>query len=66
MFVTGSLSVRFHKPTPLDKPVTLRARVEEMDEKRIRVSCNLYSGETITASGETECFRVDLAGFLGK
>ena len=66
MFVTGSLSVKFHKPTPLDKPVTLRARIEEMNEKRIRVSCNLYSGETITASGETECFRVDLAEFLGK
>lgn len=66
MFVTGSLSVRFLKPTPLDKPVTLRARVEEKDEKRIRVSCDLYSGDMKTASGETVCFRVDLAGFLGK
>ena len=65
MFVTGSLSVKFLKPTPLDKPITLRARVEEMSEKRIRVSCDLYSGDTITAKGETICFRVGLSEFLG-
>jgi acyl-coenzyme A thioesterase PaaI-like protein len=66
MFVTGSLSVRFLKPTPTDKPVTLRARVEEKSEKRIRVSCDFYSGDTKTATGETVCFRVDLTDFLGK
>lgn len=64
MFVTGSLSVQFKKPTPLDKPVTLRARVEEFSEKKIRVSCSLFSGDTLTATGETICFRVDPHRFI--
>ncbi|MHA1290104.1 MAG: PaaI family thioesterase, partial [Candidatus Thorarchaeota archaeon] len=28
--VTASLSIKFKRPTPLDKPVTLRARVKEV------------------------------------
>ena len=52
MHVTASLFVKFEKPTPLDKPVTLRARVKEVDGNRITVTCSLYSGETVCATGE--------------
>ncbi len=64
MYVTSSLSVKFLKPTPLDKPITLRARVEEKSENRIRVSCDLYSDGIKTAMGETVCVRVGLSDFL--
>ncbi len=52
MHVTASLSVKFKRPTPLDKPVTLRAQVKEVDGNRITVSCSLYSGETLCVIGE--------------
>ncbi|MCK5265399.1 MAG: PaaI family thioesterase, partial [Candidatus Thorarchaeota archaeon] len=64
MYVTASLLVKFRKPTPLDKPVTSRARVKEVDGNRITVSCSLYSGDTVCASGEVVSVGVDSAKFL--
>jgi acyl-coenzyme A thioesterase PaaI-like protein len=64
MHVTASLSVKFLKPTPLDRPVTLRAHVTEENERRITVACSLYSGETECARGEVVTASVDMAEFL--
>ena len=64
MHVTASLSVRFKRPTPLDKPVTLRARVKEVDGNRITVTCSLYSGDTICVTGEVVTVGVDPKVFL--
>lgn len=64
MYVTASLSIKFKKPTPLDKPVTLRAHVKEVDANRITVSCALYSGDTLCATGEVVTVGVDLIVFL--
>ena len=36
----------------LDRPVTLRARVKEVDGRRITVTCSLYSGDIECATGE--------------
>ncbi len=57
-YVTGSLSVKFLKPTPIDKPVTLRARVKEIKGRKIIVSCSLYSGDTKCATGEITAIKV--------
>jgi acyl-coenzyme A thioesterase PaaI-like protein len=59
MQVTTSLSVKFKRPTPVDKPVTLRAQVKEVDGNRITVSCSLYSGETLCVTGEVVTVGVD-------
>ena len=64
MHVTASLSVRFKRPTPLDKPVTLRAHVKEVNDNRITVSCTLYSGDTICATGEVVTVGVNRDSFL--
>jgi acyl-CoA thioesterase FadM len=64
MHVTGGISVRYLRPTPLDKPVTLRARVTEMGDTKIKVSCDLYSGDVKCATGEVLTVRVDQALFL--
>ena len=66
MYVTGSLSLKFLKPTPLDKPVTLRAQVSEIKGNRITVSCSLYSGEDKCATGEVVTVRVDQETFLNQ
>ncbi|MHA3963492.1 MAG: PaaI family thioesterase [Candidatus Thorarchaeota archaeon SMTZ1-45] len=64
MFVTGGISVKYLRPTPIDKPITLRARITEISEKKIKVACDLYSGDMRCASGEVLTVKVDLGLFL--
>lgn len=64
MYVTASLSVKFLKPTPLHRPVTLKARVTDMSNTRITVGCNLYSDDTLCATGVVVTARVDTHKFL--
>ncbi len=64
MHVTAGISVKFLKPTPLDKPVTLRAKITERTEHKMTVSCTLYSGDMKCVTGEVFTVRVDQALFL--
>ena len=57
-FATGTLTVKYLRPTPIDQPVILRARVTDMKEKKIIVTCSLYSGEVECARGEVIAIRV--------
>ncbi len=50
-YVTGSLNVRYLAPTPLDRPVQLRARVTELHPRKALVTCTLHAGDQITAEG---------------
>jgi len=64
MYVTAAISVKYIRPTPLNTPVTLRARIIEMGNDKIKVSCDLYSGDMKCATGEVVTVRVDLDTFL--
>jgi len=64
LYVTGSLFVKYLRPTPLSKPVVLKARVKSKDSKRITVACDLFSGEQKCASGELVAVRVEQNAFL--
>ncbi|MFX0168549.1 MAG: PaaI family thioesterase [Candidatus Hodarchaeota archaeon] len=57
-YVTGSLSVKYLRPTPVDQPVTLRARVKEIKGRKITVTCSLYSNEIECATGEVVAIQV--------
>ncbi len=57
-FVTGSLIIKYLKPTPAGEAVTLRARVKEMKERKVTVTCSLYSGDTECAVGEVVAVRL--------
>ncbi len=57
-FVTGSLFIKYLRPTPVGKAVTLRARVKEMKERKVTVTCSLYSGDTECAVGEVVAVRL--------
>ncbi|NWF95022.1 MAG: PaaI family thioesterase [Candidatus Thorarchaeota archaeon] len=63
--VTSSLSVKYLRPTPMDAPVTLRARIREKDGRRTVVDCELYSGSLLCAVGEVRTVCVDAEKFLG-
>ncbi|MFW9848070.1 MAG: PaaI family thioesterase [Candidatus Thorarchaeota archaeon] len=64
-FVSGTLTVKYLKPTPVDDPITLRARIKDMKERKIIVTCSLYSGESECASGELIAVRIGKREFVG-
>lgn len=66
MHVTASLAVKFLKPTPLDHPVTLTGRITQDDGRKITVSCSLYSGATLCATGEVITIGVNPDNFVKK
>ena len=51
-FVTGSLHVDFLKPTPIDAPVEIRGRVQEIKGRKVVVRTEVRSGGMLTARGE--------------
>jgi hypothetical protein len=59
--VTGSLGIKFLKPTPMDVPLTLKARVEGEVGRKTRVLCEVHAGEVLTALGDSIFVRVDTA-----
>ena len=51
-FVTWSLHVDFLKPTPIDAPVEIRGRVQEIKGRKVVVRTEVRSGGVLTARGE--------------
>ena len=56
--VTGGLSVNYRKPTPIDRPVELRATLDECTDSKTVVKCTLSSAGVVTAEGEVIAIRV--------
>jgi hypothetical protein len=61
--VTGSLGVKYLKPTPLDQPIHLKAWVEGAVGRKTRVLCELGPVGIVTALGDSIFVRVDPALF---
>lgn len=49
-WVTAAYEVRLRRPTPIDAPVRLHARVTEIDDDEAVVEVELASGETVRAT----------------
>jgi acyl-coenzyme A thioesterase PaaI-like protein len=56
-YVTGSLHVNYLRPTPMEKPVTLRAHVKAMSDSKIIVACSLFADGKECATGEVVAVR---------
>ncbi len=61
--MTGGLSVRYLKPTPLNQLIEISAEATELDEKRTKVKGTMRCGETTTATAEAIFVRVDREKF---
>ena len=61
-FVTAQLNVSLLKPTPIKKPLELRARIREVDGKKIWIDCEVTSGGQQTEKGEVLAIRVAVDG----
>ncbi|MFQ6123406.1 MAG: hypothetical protein ACE5R6_02200 [Candidatus Heimdallarchaeota archaeon] len=57
-YATGSLFAKYLNPTPVDKPVVLRARGKEMKDRTIAVTCSLYSQDMECATGKVIAVRI--------
>ena len=63
--VTGSLGVKYIKPTPMGVPLILKAHVEGEIGRKTRVLCEVYAGDILRAQGDSIFVRVDI-GHLAK
>jgi len=61
--MTGWLSVKYRRPTPLNTPITIRAVARALDERRTEVTAEMGYADTTTATAEAIFVRVDSARF---
>ena len=64
-FVTGSLCVKYLKPTPLDQPIQLKAWVDGEVGRKTKILCELGVGDQVTASAEVVAVRINLDKSVG-
>jgi acyl-CoA thioesterase FadM len=50
--MTGTLTVRYRKPTPLLTELRIEATVQRVDGRKIFTEARLYAGDTLTAEAE--------------
>lgn len=61
--VTGTLSVRYLKPTPLCTDLKLIARVKSVEGRKNILIGEIWAGDTLTASCEALFITIDLATY---
>ena len=59
-YATGTLLVKFLKPTPLNKPWTFRARIKEMKERKAIATCSVFVKEKECVKGEIVAVKVNM------
>ena len=64
-YVTGTITVRFLQPTPLDNPIQIRARATELHARKARVTSTVHAGDLVTAEGTVLAVRFDQDKSLG-
>ena len=57
-YATGTLTVKYLKPTPGDKELEIRARVTEVKGRKTTLVAEVWSGETLTARADVIALRV--------
>jgi acyl-coenzyme A thioesterase PaaI-like protein len=57
-YVTASLHVDYLKPTPIDRPITVRARLKEGGPRKSVVTSELFAGDELCARGEAVLVRM--------
>lgn len=58
LYVTGSLSVTYVAPAPIDQELLFRARIVSSDEKKTVLSCDVHAGSVRVAAAEVVAVRV--------
>jgi acyl-coenzyme A thioesterase PaaI-like protein len=61
--MTGTLTVRYRKPTPLRAPLRIEARTDRVEGRKVFASARMYAGDTLTAEADGIFISVGLARF---
>jgi acyl-coenzyme A thioesterase PaaI-like protein len=64
-YVTGTLKVSYRRPTPIDRPLTLTARVTDATDRKTVVTASLESDGEERATAELVAIRVTPDWFSG-
>lgn len=57
-YATGTMTIKYLKPTPNDQPVELRAKVTEIKGKKVTMHCEMFADGTKTAEASVIAIRV--------
>ena len=57
-YVTGNLNISYFKPTPINEPLHLRARITKIEGRKAWISCTLSAARQVCARGEVLGIRV--------
>ena len=57
-YATGTITVRYLKPTPNDRPIELRARTTSLSGRKARVECEVFVDGEKTAEADVIGIRV--------
>ncbi|MEM9885329.1 MAG: PaaI family thioesterase [Bacteroidota bacterium] len=57
-YATGTITVKYLRPTPNDVSVELRARVEEIKGRKVILNCIVKSSDIVTAEAKVIAIRV--------
>jgi acyl-coenzyme A thioesterase PaaI-like protein len=57
-FLTGTLNVKYLKPTPLGPPIELRGQIIEVKERKVVIEIKVSVAGTVTATGEVIAIQV--------
>jgi acyl-coenzyme A thioesterase PaaI-like protein len=58
--MTGTLTIRYRRPTPLDTDLRFEATVQRVDGRKIFAEGRLYAGDVLTAEAEGIFISVDV------
>ena len=59
--MTGTLTVRYRRPTPLHREVEFRGRLERVSGRKLLTSATLHAGDVLCAEAEAVFVAVDFA-----
>ncbi len=57
-YATGSMAIRYLKPTPNDQELTFRAQVTEAKGRKTQIHCEVWANSEKTAEAEVVAIRV--------
>ncbi len=57
-YVTGSIHVKYLKPTPIDTEILLKGKVKEIKGRKVIVEVRLFANEELCAQGEVVAVKI--------
>lgn len=60
---TGELTVRYHRPVPIETPLELRCRLDRREGRKVVVTADCHAGDDLVASAEALFITVETTRF---